>query len=475
MEPLYELIKSMSRNEKGYYKKRASAFGDSVYVLVFDEICKQENYEEEKILKKFANQKFLKNFAVLKNYLFESITDSLAAFHSKNIAEIKMNKLISVLKILFDKTQNSAFEKHLKKTKEFAKKNNLNKHMLQVLKLEFDYLSMRQKDCIPLFEEEARLLQLMSDYNSIMWVNNTLMNWVYKNEMIKSKKDEEEVYALIRESSLEKREDKILPENLDSYFTTLCLYYNTWGDHEKALHYKIRQLENLEGKELKNPRKKLLIFGNILNLAFNAFNVSLFEKYFLQLEKIHAECEGNKPLKTEQKLIWGVVYFLMREEYEKAVAFSDKNENLVLTQASKMSTAKLLSFFYYSSISGFLNDNFKEAKKWLYRMLQNENCKDILHYYNYALLLEIVLLFESGEEELAENKIRSAQRYFSKTHSADSFERTFLNFITRQIQKPSEKNLTAIKEKLLAYEKTPYHQNSRGHFYYLKWVERKLF
>ncbi len=83
---LFDLIKSMTTAEKSYFKrygyKQQSTDKDSKsnpYMKLFDAIDKQEEYNEDKLLKQFAKEKFVKNFSATKNYLFSMVLDSLLA------------------------------------------------------------------------------------------------------------------------------------------------------------------------------------------------------------------------------------------------------------------------------------------------------------------------------------------------------------------------------------------------------------
>ncbi len=72
---LFELIKSLSRTEKRYFKLQNSSKASANYLLLFDEIDKQDIYDEVKIKKRFAGKEFLKQLHVTKNYLYNQILE----------------------------------------------------------------------------------------------------------------------------------------------------------------------------------------------------------------------------------------------------------------------------------------------------------------------------------------------------------------------------------------------------------------
>ena len=81
---LFHLIKSLSRNEKGYFKKYVSRHtlkGENNYVRLFDAIDRQKTYDEDKLLRK---ESYIRQLPLLKNYLYQMILESLENFYSKS-------------------------------------------------------------------------------------------------------------------------------------------------------------------------------------------------------------------------------------------------------------------------------------------------------------------------------------------------------------------------------------------------------
>src|SRR4051812_29000847 len=94
---VFLLIKSLSRNEKGYFKKYSSKHTlaeGNFYVELFDELDAQEEYDEEEI-KKHLGKKRTKNFPSEKNYLYKLILRSLNEFYHNNSVERELRDLLN--------------------------------------------------------------------------------------------------------------------------------------------------------------------------------------------------------------------------------------------------------------------------------------------------------------------------------------------------------------------------------------------
>ena len=101
---IFSLIKSLSKSEKGYLK---TSLGEKAinknYMMLFDVINKQSEYDENEIRKIFKNEKFVKQLHVTKIYLTELILKSLRSYHSNKSVSSKLINLLNDIELLFEK------------------------------------------------------------------------------------------------------------------------------------------------------------------------------------------------------------------------------------------------------------------------------------------------------------------------------------------------------------------------------------
>ena len=119
---LFRLVKSLNKSEKGYFKKYANFHVRNEmnnYIRIFDAIDLQTEYNEARLLHKFRNERFVKQFAVAKKYLYDIVMESLEAYHRNSTTEIR--SLLTRVEILVDKGLHSQAKKLLRKAKEMAR------------------------------------------------------------------------------------------------------------------------------------------------------------------------------------------------------------------------------------------------------------------------------------------------------------------------------------------------------------------
>ena len=111
-DSLHQLIQALSKTEKKYFKDFS---GQGNYIILFDAINNQEEYDEAKLLKKFAKEPFVKNFSVAKNYLYEAILRSLRAYQAGKLMDDVSYEKLQNLKILSEKGLYTRLEIQLQK------------------------------------------------------------------------------------------------------------------------------------------------------------------------------------------------------------------------------------------------------------------------------------------------------------------------------------------------------------------------
>ena len=90
---LHDLIKSLSKSEKRYFKLISSLqSGDKNYIRLFDYLEQQEVYDEEAVKKEFKKEIFIRHLPSEKNHLYSLILKSLRSFHADKSAASQLQE-----------------------------------------------------------------------------------------------------------------------------------------------------------------------------------------------------------------------------------------------------------------------------------------------------------------------------------------------------------------------------------------------
>lgn len=98
-DALYDLIKSLTQNEKRYFKIYASRHTigkENKYVKLFESIDKLNNYDEAKLKAKIKKESFAGHLAASKNYLYNLILECLDIYHKDSSIDRQISKYINI-------------------------------------------------------------------------------------------------------------------------------------------------------------------------------------------------------------------------------------------------------------------------------------------------------------------------------------------------------------------------------------------
>ena len=167
-QDLFLLIKSLSKTEKRYFKKFSELHGkeDNNYLLLFDAIAKQKEFNEEELKKLFKGQAFMRQFPVAKNYLFSKILDALEFYHRDASIHSTVRRNIYRAELLQKKGMYDQSLKMLQRARKEATELDLFHAMLEI-QTQWEFNAYLEKYDLPalenLIEETIKTSTLLSD------------------------------------------------------------------------------------------------------------------------------------------------------------------------------------------------------------------------------------------------------------------------------------------------------------------------
>jgi hypothetical protein len=103
-DKLFQLIKSLTKAEKRYFKLFTSIYGGKKnYHLLFDAIDAQEAYDEDRLRDLFGAANAARQLQVTKGYLYDQILRCLRVFHAGTSVRGQIRDLTQNIEILYEK------------------------------------------------------------------------------------------------------------------------------------------------------------------------------------------------------------------------------------------------------------------------------------------------------------------------------------------------------------------------------------
>lgn len=485
-EELTDLIKSLSKSEKRFFKLTVGAGDDSASITrLFDELEKSDASILQKPGKSLA--KLLKQKEIIEN-TYCTILKSQRTFHAESILAYRIKDEITNLRNLFDKAQYKQCRKMLNKLKEEAYKEESFSFILEIISIEKQLLDIENKFGLfytpldNLIAEEQELIEKSKNIGELTQLFSKVNYLVRQNMVVKTAK-EFEAYDKILKSPLLKEKKNCLSGKAEVlHYHTRALCFSKKRDNTARKEEFTAMITLMDKKPFliyEYPKRYLSATNNVLSVEIEQAHYATAEKLidkFITLKKHPAFNTTDLQLKiftstcNAQLLIYtdggktDKVFPVVKEINEQIEIFKDK-----------INKEELLIFYYNFTNLYIFSEKYAEASKYL-NLLLNENDMHLrLDLQCFSRLQNIILHYELNRIPQLKYMIKTArdfyknQKYQFKTEKMvlDMFEELAENGASKEIW---QKYLDEFKEVM----KDPYEKIANYYFDFLAYLESKI-
>ncbi len=413
---LYELIHNLNQAEKRYFKqylKRHSSKSDTtIYAKLFDFITKKEKYDKNELLKKcpFVKESQLQN---IKSRLYDYVLESLRAYYAKSTIKILLFQLMINAEILENKGLFTESSKMLFKAEKIAEKYELNLFLKEILINQEAVITQRskskkQRQEITRIQDKIKFLNVaMQRQKELQAIKTKVYNLFRLDGRVgRTKTESEKIEAII----IQFNEKFIL--NKQSYVESNH-YYIEYSDilrMQGKFKESYEMLLNLEAFFNNHPDYINIYHEDYLRLIARLVIISNMLKQFdishQYIDIIRQSGSQSKQTNISIFVFENIVFheieiYLYQMRFDLALDLVTENLEKVNEVGDKINSVNQQSKFYRIALTYFGNGLYREALKWLNKILNTDNFKyrrDILssvevlnlmtHYYlgNYRLI-----------------------------------------------------------------------------------------
>lgn len=454
-ESLHELIKALTKSEKRYFKLMSSRHTiglENNYVILFDFIEKQNEYDENQIFKFFKGEAFLNKFSITKKRLYDQILNALDAFHKSSSIDAQLYQLIHSADILNEKSLYDQAKTVLRSAEKLAVKNERYTILLIIKK--------KQKILI---ENDSYESVSKEDLNSVYFQDNKIHSksllydklWYYKSRLFQllaskgnnSFKEELELFKIEFDQFV------LQLDNTDFYFESEYLknhiysaYYFAIKDYSsclKNLKSNVTAFELEESKILELPNKYFSILTNAIYVTERLILLEESNYFFNKLKLFQEKLKdkGSEDLKI--KLFSSVSSielnkFIDRGDFIAALKILPKIESNLFLYDDKLTSSRKMYFSFKIAVVYIGVKDFSKALKWINSILNNQQFDQNEIIYSHTQLLNLIVHFEMGHKELLSYLAKNAQRFFRSKKRFGEFESEFFILFNKLIKESDE-------------------------------------
>lgn len=488
---LFQLVKSLSPSEKGYFKKYYANYSNNqIYVQLFDAVDEQNKYDEDSLKEQFKAYKLIKQFSVAKNYLIKNILKSLRAYHAEVSRDIVLNELLTNIEILYKKRLLGLCKKLIKRAKKLVVDAELF-HKYSELAL----WEIRLEDLSAYTPTQKQKLNAIYEF-ALEGIsrNENLMNYrqvafqfnAFSKEGIPRTAEAREDFKQFSQHPL------LSPNVVPKSETAKGFFYNLQAklseinyDFEGAFSNSVRFIELIESNPSiysNNPSHNLI--PAYYNLLGTCIYLDRSEDFAHNLEKFK-----NIPKTYDSNDIVVQIITLLSSYLELAnnVNNADFDKAIQQTAFLKQTLANSTnigflsvkaSMQYHIAYAYFGSNNFDQALDWINIIIQKEGIELREGLAVYAWLLNLIIHYELGNIKHLEYKLKATQKFISKLKKDHELEKTVLKFMNELLIANFEKNTKTVFSKyhkiFLEFEKKPYERIALISFDIISFIESKL-
>lgn len=442
---LFNLIKSLSKSEKRFFKLSSSLqSGSKNYLKIFNAIDKQKEYDEEGIKEQFKKETFIKHFPSEKNHLYKLILKSLRAYHSENAVSSILKQEIKNIEILFSKALYKECNKFLKRAKKMAIDHEKFYYLYELLNWEKILLEEAYeegeftKDLDGLIEEEKNVIEKLRNL-AAYHVLYSKINYVFRSGGYSRNEHDRQVVKEISSHPLIKNKNTALSRRA----ATICYYIQGFcakanRDWEKCAEKFNRVNQILDD----NPHIKKDLAKRYVNTMDNLIRCHIETKEFDSARKTidslrkMSTLKGYDNIDTEVRIFKSsylseLKLYQRMGDYEAAIKLIDPIMEQLDEYGARINKEKTILFFYHIAYAYFGIGEYNKALFWINKVLNDNETNLRQDIYGYARLFNLIIHFELGNYELLEYIIKSTHRYLSKKGRAYELETLMLSALRR--------------------------------------------
>jgi tetratricopeptide (TPR) repeat protein len=492
---LFELIHSLNKSEKRYFKLYASrhTIGEqNNYVILFDYIAELSEYDEEKLFKHFKNKPFLNQFSTTKSRLYQLILKSLDLFHSNGSVDAQLFTTIHSADILFNKGLYKQSEKLYNQAEKQAEKHqklNLILEIREKQKKLFEkemYCNLTESDITQLYKYEQHINKQVDIYNNLWQIKSLLFIKINKIGSVRTVKEKNDLDKIIEGAKL---------INIDSctnkvkylYHHTFSTYYFTVCDFEQAYLHLNENFKLIESDTHFIKQNFNSYFSVLTNLIYVCTKLEYFEEAnkCLSLLKTlpnskHYDNSVDLNIKYySSKFSLKLFLHMKQNNYSKAEEIILLIEQFYKKYEEKINGIRKAYLDFKIATIYLTQNNLESALKWVNLIINNKNLDKRQDIYSFAKIIHLIIHFELKNYRYLSYALSSTKRYLKDKKRVYKFEELFLKVISK-ISK-EHINQFDLEEILLPYVDTlkvlkqdSFEKTAFDYFDFYTWVNSKI-
>jgi hypothetical protein len=456
---LWQLIQSMNRNEKLFFKRKGTdvtGLKNPLYIKLFDAMAGQKIYDEVAILKKLAPKINKKNIAFQKHYLHNQLNNCLIEYSNRNNIEQEIYRNIQLIRInrkkgllnealaLWKKTMNKARGVELFSMIQLLKKEFEKLILFSSVQVKYDDLYTLFRSNIMSYDEYAEMITLRDLYTEILMLKRKA-HFDFDDELKNG-------IGLLQEK-IEKRKSGLKSQSFwYRHYSRMCqatLQYLLYDSDSSLALLQEGVKDWWENKNFMETDSE-----HYIELLYMVNYTGVRQGSYAYVEFVFNHTINDQLIDEVQKANFEAVkYLALNKVYHKTARYGEvaklvKNMKEKYTNWEPLLNAELNRTVCFSvGISCFVLDNFTESLQFIRRGVTYFKDGTREEQFIFANLFLLLIQYNINKTKLFDAQYKSTYAYFYRKGKTNSFEKTLMHCFHDTFY------LTSFKEKNQLFQK----------------------
>lgn len=488
-DTLFRLIKSLSKNEKGYFKKYYSGGAKSSnYLDLFDAIDKQDTYDEEALVKKFRKETFVKQLSVTKHYLYNQVLKSLRSYNTQNMANALINDAIENSEVLFTRAlypqsfdelaealeKSVHYDQPLKQLEIKARERAL--HLEIAAKNWNEQIGQNIEDTKQILEDYTVYLELFGIYYKLMFF--------WRHERTIRTEQQAEEFKQLMEHPLVNGEPHVTSFYMRQLFYTIHMIYNfITNNDEKSfdnMQRILRMWDDTPHMKTIEPVKYISAVNNYFNNCYKIQRFDLIRDYLATFDATFAERnDAVQAILFENFSSFKMVLLYAENKFDDIINLLNETKEGIKQFAGQINPVRILLLRFNSMILYWIQGDLSSAIDSANEILDEKNVDLRRDVQAATRIIYLILHYEIDNAVMLEHAVRSSKRYLQTRDKYYETERVFFKHFL-QLNHSSDKHERMEVYKALHKELThlitelPLEKNFLQTFNIFNWLDAKI-
>lgn len=491
-DPLFQLIKSLSKSEKRNFKlyaRRLISNEDAKFLKLFDTMDRMAAYDEHLILQRAPVTKL--QLANMKAHLYKQILISLRLKYTDIREELQLREQIDFARILYNKGLYMQSLKLLEKAKVLASQYNQDLMGLEVV--EFEKLIESQhitrslsNRADQLATESSTLCQQIHRKNALSNLALKLYGLYLKVGYVRSEKDKAFVEAFYNANLPSYEIEKLSFDEKLFLYQAQVWYYHIMQDFPLCYRSAQHWVDLYE----EYPLMKKINTGSYLKgyhyLLDTLFYLQRYSKFRETLDKFSEDIEcGRITLEGSTETLARMYLYTNRINKHFMEGTFSKGVNEVLPGLLAMIDERkpgldphhILVLYYKIACLYFGSGDNLNAIAYLKKVTdcREEGLREDLQCF--ARILHLIALYEEGLDEHLEYQIKSVYKFIVKMNELHQVQQEIMLFVRnlgRIYEYQLKDEFKKLRSRLLALSEHPYEKRAFLYLDIISWLESKI-